>query len=71
MLYSKDIHSISIGTQYLNLTQVADDITLILNGTKGYLWAALNISELFINLSGIKMNANQTKLVQKGTVNIS
>ena len=67
ILYSKDVHSIFIGTQTLKFTQFADDTTLILESTKGSLQAALNILELFGNLSGLKMNADKTKLISIGS----
>ena len=67
ILYSEDVHSIFIGTQTLKRTQFADDTTLILDGTKGSLQAALNILELFGNLSGLKMNADKTKLIWIGS----
>ena len=66
ILYSKDVHGISFGTQTLKLTQFADDTTLILDGTKSSLQAALNILKLFGNLSGLKMNAHKTKLIWIG-----
>ena len=60
ILYSNDVRVISIGT-YTICT------TLILDGTKGSLQAALNILELFGNLSGLKMNADKTKLIWIGS----
>ena len=51
----------------LKLTQFADDTTIILDGTVDSLQAALNILEIFRELSGLKMNAEKTKVVWIGS----
>ena len=64
---SDQITGISIGNFMLKLTQFADDTTIILDGTVDSLQAALNILEIFGELSGLKMNAEKTRLVWIGS----
>ena len=64
---SKDVSGISIGNVTLKLTQFADDTTIILDGSKDSLQATLNILEIFGQLSGLKINAEKTKLVWVGS----
>ena len=48
------------------ITQFADDTTLILDGTKDSLIAALNILEVFGSISGLQINTEKTKLIWIG-----
>ena len=50
----------------MKLTQFADETSLILNGTKDSLLAALNTLEIFGDLSGLKVNTDKTKLIWIG-----
>ena len=50
----------------IKLCQFADDTTLILDGSKNSLDAALNTIEVFGSVSGLKMNTTKTKLVWIG-----
>ena len=50
----------------LKISQFADDTTLILDGSKSTLLAALNVLEVFGNMSGLKVNMDKTKLVWIG-----
>ena len=49
------------------LTQFADDTTLILDGSVNSLQAALNILELFGDISGLKINTEKTKHIWVGS----
>ena len=53
-------------TQEYKLTQFADDTTLILDGQLNSLQAALNILEIFGNISGLRMNKEKTKVIWLG-----
>ena len=48
------------------ITQFADDTTLILYGSKNTLLAALNVLEVYGNMSGLRINMDKTKLVWIG-----
>ena len=48
------------------LTQFADDTTLMLDGSQHSLQAALNILEIFGNMSGLRMNKDKTKMIWIG-----
>ena len=48
------------------LTQFADDTTLMLDGSQHSLQAALNILEIFGNMSGLCMNKDKTKMIWIG-----
>ena len=64
--YNIQIKGIKIENKHMKLTQFADDKSLILNGTKDSLLAALNTLEIFGNLSGLKVNTDKTKLIWIG-----
>ena len=53
------------GTEF-KITQFADDTTLILDGSKQSLLAALNVLEIFGSVSGVKINTDKTNLVWIG-----
>ena len=63
---NKNIKGIFIGGSELKLTQFADDTTLILDGSKNSLQAALNTLEVFGSMSGLKMNTSKTKVIWIG-----
>ena len=48
------------------ITQFADDTTLILDGSKDFLIAALNVLEVFGSISGLQINTGKTKLIWIG-----
>ena len=52
------------------ITQFADDTTLILDGTKDSLIAAINVLEVFGSISGLQINTekNQADLDWKKTI---
>ena len=56
-----NIKGIRIGNTEYRLTQFADDTTLIMDGSRESLQAALNTLEIFCSMSGLKMNAMKTK----------
>ena len=60
-----NIKGLFIGKE-IKLCQFADDTTLILDGSKESLEAALNTIEIFGSVSGLKMNTTKTKLVWIG-----
>ena len=62
-----DILGITIGNTMFKLTQFADDTTIILDGNANSLQAALNILEIFGEISGLKINAEKTKLIWIGS----
>ena len=64
---SPEVIGLSIGTTLLKLSQFADDTTLILDGSANSLQAALNILELFGDISGLKINTEKTKLIWIGS----
>ena len=57
------IKGIQIDGTEIKISQFADDTTLILNGSKESLLAALNILETFGSISGLRINTDKTKLV--------
>ena len=62
----KNLKGISVNGNEFKITQFADDTTLILDGSKSTLLAALNVLEVFGNMSGLKVNMDKTKLVWIG-----
>ena len=48
------------------ISQYADDTTLILNGSKEFLLAALSVLETFGSMSGLQINTDKTKLIWIG-----
>ena len=61
-----DIRGITIKDFEFKISQFADDTTLILDGSRKSLLAALNILELFGTLSGLKINSDKTKVIWIG-----
>ena len=57
------IKGIFINKAEYNISQYADDTTLILNGSKESLLAALNVLETFGSMSGLQINTDKTKLI--------
>ena len=66
ILSNENIRGIPFGNVEYKITQFADDTTLILDGSKSSLEAALNTLELFGSLSGLLMNSDETKLIWVG-----
>ena len=62
----KNLKGISVNGNDFKISQFADDTTLILDGSKSTLLAALNVLEVFGNMSGLKVNMDKTKLVWIG-----
>ena len=67
IVQSSDICGITIGKTTFKLTQFADDTTLILDGSATSLQSAMNILEIFGELSGLKVNCEKTKLIWIGS----
>lgn len=63
---NKNIVGIKIGSQEYKLSQFADDTTMLLDGSRRSLEAALNTLEVFGSMSGLKVNTEKTKLVWMG-----
>ena len=62
----KSIKGVYINQTEFKITQYADDTTLILNGSKESLLAALNVLECFGSMSGLEINTDKTKLIWIG-----
>ena len=62
----KNLKGISVNGNEFKISQFADDTTLILDGSRSTLLAALNVLEVFGNMSGLKVNMDKTKLVWIG-----
>ena len=54
-----EIKGIQVGQEEIKLSQFADDTTIILDGSYRSLEAALNVIEIFGNISGLKMNTTK------------
>ena len=63
IMKDKNIKGIMIRQKEVKITQFADDTTIILNGTEDSLQAALNILEIFGNISGLRVNTEKTQIV--------
>ena len=66
ILNNTSIKGISVNGVEQIITQFADDTTLILDGSKESLVAALNTLEIFGSMSGLKINTDKTKLIWIG-----
>ena len=58
-----NIIGITIKGNEFKLTQFVDDTTPFLDGSLHSLQSALNMLEIFGNLSGLKVNKEKTKIV--------
>jgi hypothetical protein len=63
---NNDIKGITMGNLEYLLAQFADDTTLILDGSEKCLFAVLNTLKFFERFSGLKVNADKTKLLWIG-----
>ena len=63
---NKDIKGLLVDKEEIKLSQFADDTTIILDGSCKSLEAALNVIEIFGNMSGLKMNTSKTKVIWIG-----
>ena len=68
ILNNKKIKGIFCGSTEINLSQFADDTTLILDGISQSLQAALNVLEVFGSLSGLQVNTEKTQVVWVGKI---
>ena len=57
------VMGIKISNKAHKITQIADDTTIILNGTSASLLAALNTLEVYGSYSGLKVNTDKTNLI--------
>ena len=48
------------------IAQFADDTIIILDGSLGSLQATLNVLEIYVSISGLKMKSDKTKLIWIG-----
>ena len=64
--YNQSVRGIKVGNTEFRLTQFADDTTIILDGTRSSLVAALNMLEVYGSMSGLKVNTDKTKLIWIG-----
>ena len=63
---NKDIKGITVNEKEIQITQFADDTTLILNGERSPLQEALNTLEIFGSYSGLVVNTDKTQVVWIG-----
>ena len=66
IMNDKNIKGFMIRQKEIKITQFADDTTIILNGTEDSLQVALNILEIFGNISGLRVNTEKTQIVWIG-----
>ena len=66
LMNNKDLKGIQVNKFEHKITQFADDTTLILDGSRNSLIAALNTLEIFGSISGLKVNTDKTTLVWIG-----
>ena len=66
IINEKCLKGISVNDNEFKITQFADDTTLILDGSQNTLLAALNVLEVYGNMSGLRVNMDKTKLVWIG-----
>ena len=64
--YNQSVRGIKVGNTEFRMTQFADDTTIILDGTRSSLVAALNMLEVYGSMSGLKVNTDKTKLIWIG-----
>ena len=62
---NKSVQGIKIGNEEFNITQLADDTTLLLNNVCS-LQQALNILCIFEKVSGLKLNVSKSEVLQIG-----
>ena len=63
VMSDKHIKGIIIILKEIKITQLADDVTIILNGTEDSIQAALNVLKIFGNISGLKVNTEKTQII--------
>ena len=61
-----NIKGIKIGNTEYKFTQFAEDTTLLMDGSRESLHAALNTLKIFGSMSGLKMNTMKTKVIWIG-----
>ena len=66
ILCGQEIKGVTVNNIEYKLTQFADDTTLLINGSQQSVKAALNVLEIFGNMSGLKMNTEKTKVIWIG-----
>jgi hypothetical protein len=64
---NRNIKGFSLGNNEVKLSQYADDTTLILNGSKESLIAALQVLEDFSKTSGLRLNDSKTEALCIGS----
>ena len=64
--YNTRLKGIKLGNFEYKISQFADDTTLLLDGSRTSLLAALNTLEIFGTMSGLKVNTDKTKLIWIG-----
>ena len=63
---NQNIKGIKIENSECRLTQFTDDTTLLMDGSRESLYAALNMLEIFGSMSGLKMNTMKKKVIWIG-----
>ena len=60
IINDKCLKRISVNGNEFKITQFANDTTLILDGSNNTLLAALNVLEVYGNMSGLRVNMDKT-----------
>ena len=66
---NKDIKGVKIGDVKHILSQFADDMTIILDGSEQSLATAIKTSDSFAKLSNLKVNSSETRAIWVGAKN--
>ena len=56
-----EIVGIKIGKTEFKMVQYADDTTIIIDGSRDSLQATLNVLEIYVSLSGLRVNTEKNK----------
>ena len=71
IIQNRNIKGIHIKDAEIKISQFADDTTLVLDGTRESLLAALNTLEIYGTASGLKINTDKTQIVWIGKKKLS
>ena len=66
VIHNRGIKGISLNNTEIKMSQYADDTTLILDGSRQSLMAALNTLETYVVISGLLVNTDKTQIVWIG-----
>ena len=66
VMNDRNIKGIMIRQKEMKITQLADNTSIILNGTEDSLQAVLNVIEILGNISGLRVNNEKTQIIWNG-----